>query len=106
MVTVKEDEEKMVIKIDKNTTFYKIKDLCCNFWDISNSHEFVITDENEGIIFDEGTVVNNFIRDYYHSGYFRIVSLVSLKTRTDLLQNQKQKVKNFNKVINKDVKYY
>ena len=90
----------MKIRIDKNSKFSDIKTICCSFWDISNNNDYVITDENEGMVFDQEFNVNDFIRDYYHNGYFRIIDIKNLKKRYDLLTGQQQKMQYFNKVAN------
>jgi hypothetical protein len=98
-------EDKQNFRISKLSTFKNLKKIACMFWDIDNDNDYAITDEAEALIYNEDMKIDTFLKDYSVLGNcFRLMSYPHLKTRNKLTGIQEHRMKEANKIYDKNKK--
>jgi hypothetical protein len=94
--------DKQSFKIAKNSTFKTLKIIACQYWDLENENEYLITDEAEGMIYNEEIFIDSWLRDYsVLANNFKLVAISAIKLRNRLVGNQESRVKENNKISSK-----
>lgn len=94
--------DKQTFKIAKNSTFKTLKLIACQFWDLNNDSEYIITDEAEGMIYNEEVLIDSWLRDYsVLSNNFKLIAISDIKLRNRLVGNQESRVRENNKISSK-----
>jgi hypothetical protein len=94
-----EDTDKQSFRIAKNSKFISLKKIACQFWDINEESEYVITDEAEGLIYNEDMCVDNWLKENsVLANNFKLVPLNAIKSRNNLVGNQVSRIKENNKI--------
>jgi hypothetical protein len=85
----KKQENKTFFRISKKTTSKDIKLIACNYFDIENAQDYMITDDSEALIYDEEVSVNDYLSNYsVFLNCFKLMSISFLKSRTKLIDLQ------------------
>lgn len=93
-VRKKQAFQKQAFRISSITNFEQLKETACQFFRISNSKNYIITDEAESILINEELCINDYMKNYsVFSNNFKLVSLQYLKMRTQLNKTQKDIIK-------------
>ncbi len=88
---------KQAFRISSKTTFLDLKEIACEFFHVTDNKNYLITDEAESIFIDEESNVNEYLSEFsVFSNNFKLVSLSVLKSRTELIKVQKDKIKTEN----------
>lgn len=100
--TDKVKDDRQSFRISSKSTFKSLKKIACQYWDMENENDFVITDESEAMIYNEEMTIDSYLRDYsVMANSFKLLSLLTLKVRTKLISTQENKIKEKNKFSNK-----
>ena len=104
----KKREEKIEFRISKRTDFKTLKITACNYFDIENLEDYVLTDDAEALISNDKILLDEFMRNYsVFNNCFRLISISHLNSRSQLIDLQEYRMKVTNKLnikdLNKDV---
>lgn len=96
--------EKQSFLISKYTTFKQLKVNACNFWSLSDPSIFIITDQLEGIIHNEDTLVEQFLREYsINMNEFKLTIIHRIRNKV-ILDNKNEQIIQLNNQINQKKK--
>jgi hypothetical protein len=98
-------EKKQSFRICAKSNFKALKKIACQYWDIENENDYVITDDAEALICNEEMYVDNYLRDYsVLANNFKLISIQTVKLRTKLIGMQENRMRENNKFGNKNHK--
>lgn len=97
--TGKETTDKQSFRISSISNFKTLKKIACQYWDIENENDFVITDEAEAILYYEEASINQWLLDYsVLVNSFKLIPINALKGRIRLVGNQENRIRDNNKL--------
>jgi len=103
--TLEKSEEKKNFRVSKKTDFKSLKQTACNYFDIENENDYVITDDAEALIYNDKLPLDEFFKNYsVLNNSLRLISLPFLKSRSQLIGLQEYRMKSTNKLNIKNVK--
>ena len=93
-------EHKQSFNISKETKFITLKNTASSYWDLENSNEMVICDEAEGIIYNEESYINMYLKNYSPmNNMFRLINIGIIKNRSKLLSIQEIRIADANRRV-------
>jgi hypothetical protein len=97
--TGREISDRQSFRISSISNFKTLKKIACQYWDIENENDFVITDEAEAILYYEEASINEWLRDYsVLANSFKLISINAIKDRSKLVGNQENRIRDNNKL--------
>jgi len=87
-------DEKQSFRINKKTTFRKLKSIACKFWNLPNENDYYLCDEGESLIYEEEMPIDNYLKNYsVLVNKFKLVNFEIAKNRNRLLDVQEQRIR-------------
>ena len=99
--SIRKKEERQAFRISICSKFSTLKVNACQYWDIHNISDYVITDEAEAVLCDEDMIINDFMKYYsVRTNSLRLMHIPLIQTRTGLIGVQESRIRENNKFGN------